>query len=157
MQYCAIEKDTDAQVRLDTLPAGAHPSPNLKFMWIPRIRCLDCSDTVYPPGPGLTAIAFGKHLEDWAHCDAVDERKERISTWLSSSEHDQDIHEMASERFLAGSCQWFFENEQFTSWMNMQTQRLWCFGARELPNQIFTHSADTTVHLLAGVGKTCLA
>ncbi|KAK8188772.1 uncharacterized protein BKA78DRAFT_158295 [Phyllosticta capitalensis] len=157
MQYCAIEKDTGAQVRLDTLPTGAHLSPNLKFMWIPRIRCLDCSDTVYPPGPGLTAKAFGKHLENWAHCDAVDERKERISTWLSSSEHDQDIHEMASERFLEGSCQWFFKNERFTSWMNMQTQRLWCFGARELPIQIFAHSADTTVHLLAGVGKTCLA
>ncbi|KAI9742624.1 MAG: SWI/SNF chromatin-remodeling complex subunit [Claussenomyces sp. TS43310] len=72
MRYSAIDKLTDAAL---TMPAPGTPVPNnMKFMYLPRIRCHDCPGKLYTPGPGMTVENFEVHLRNRLHREKVDAR-----------------------------------------------------------------------------------
>ncbi|KAK7621071.1 hypothetical protein IWX48DRAFT_595903 [Phyllosticta citricarpa] len=42
MRNSAVDKNTNTQLRLDSLPRSGPPPFHVKFMWLPRVKCLDC-------------------------------------------------------------------------------------------------------------------
>ncbi|KAK8205782.1 hypothetical protein IWZ00DRAFT_546976 [Phyllosticta capitalensis] len=85
MRYSAIDKTSNAQVRLENLQPGAQPPSNVKFMWLPRIKCLDCPGKLYTAGPGLTVENFEVHLKNRLHVEAVKKRNGQSSRGPSAS------------------------------------------------------------------------
>ncbi|KAG5928831.1 hypothetical protein E4U42_007944 [Claviceps africana] len=55
---------------LPTQPNGPLPE-GVKFAWLPRIRCLDCTNKLYTPGPEMTAGKFEAHLKFSGHREKV--------------------------------------------------------------------------------------
>lgn len=72
MKHTAIDIYSDAPV---TAPAAGQPTPpNVKWMYLPRIRCHDCPGKLYTPGPLMTVENFEVHLKNRAHRDRVQNR-----------------------------------------------------------------------------------
>jgi SWI/SNF-related matrix-associated actin-dependent regulator of chromatin subfamily B protein 1 len=56
-------------------PPQGQPIPSdLKWMYLPRIRCHDCPGKLYTPGPGMTVENFEVHLKNRQHRERVDTR-----------------------------------------------------------------------------------
>jgi len=72
MRYCAVDTATDEIV--PPPPAGEPIPDNIKFMYIPRIRCIDCPGKLYTPGPEMTVSNFEVHLKNRKHREKVDLR-----------------------------------------------------------------------------------
>ncbi|KAK6219025.1 hypothetical protein LQW54_002527 [Pestalotiopsis sp. IQ-011] len=73
MRYTAVDATTNIPVT--PMPqAGSPIPPNVKFYFLPRIRCLDCPGKLYTPGPDMTAINFEVHLKNKGHRDKVNAR-----------------------------------------------------------------------------------
>ncbi|KZL85609.1 transcription regulatory protein snf5, partial [Colletotrichum incanum] len=72
MKYSAINPDTEMPI---SVPAGSQPPEGAKWMFLPRIRCLDCPGKLYTPGPEMTAGNFEVHLRNKQHRQKVDARE----------------------------------------------------------------------------------
>ncbi|OLN88340.1 SWI/SNF chromatin-remodeling complex subunit snf5 [Colletotrichum chlorophyti] len=77
MKYSAVNPDTETIV---PVPAGSQPPENVRWMFLPRIRCLDCPGKLYTPGPEMTAGNFEVHLRNKQHRQKVDAREGRDTT-----------------------------------------------------------------------------
>ncbi|TAQ83816.1 hypothetical protein B7494_g7864 [Chlorociboria aeruginascens] len=71
MRYSAVNTTTE-------LPCAAPPpgqsTENIKWMFLPRIRCCDCPGKLYTPGPETTVGNFEVHLKNRQHRERVDTR-----------------------------------------------------------------------------------
>ncbi|KAJ2986315.1 hypothetical protein NUW58_g5086 [Xylaria curta] len=76
MRYTAM--DTDTGVAVPIPQAGQTAPPNVRFYFLPRIRCSDCPGKLYTPGPDTSASNFEVHLKNKAH-------KERVEARISSA------------------------------------------------------------------------
>ena len=60
------------------LPISVRPfepvPPDTKHTYYPRIKCLDCPEKLYIPGPDLSAKSFEVHLGDELHRQKVEKR-----------------------------------------------------------------------------------
>jgi SWI/SNF-related matrix-associated actin-dependent regulator of chromatin subfamily B protein 1 len=77
MRYSAVDMRTELPTSMP--PAGQPIPANVKFMYLPRIRCLDCPGKLYTPGPGMTVENFEVHLKNKQHREKVDARVVRES------------------------------------------------------------------------------
>ncbi|KAJ6446383.1 transcription factor Snf5p [Purpureocillium lavendulum] len=68
MKYSYLDPVTELPIQGQPLPDG------VKYAWLPRIRCLDCSTKLYTPGPDMTAQKFETHLKFSGHRDKVAQR-----------------------------------------------------------------------------------
>lgn len=75
MRYSAV--DTRTELPISMPPAGQPVPANVKFMYLPRIRCLDCPGKLYTPGPGMTVENFEVHLKNKQHREKVEARVAR--------------------------------------------------------------------------------
>ncbi|KAH8595002.1 hypothetical protein B0O99DRAFT_595045 [Bisporella sp. PMI_857] len=72
MRYSAVNTTTDAPC---PAPAAGQPIPDdIKFMYLPRIRCHDCPGKLYTPGPEMTVVNFEVHLKNRQHRERVEQR-----------------------------------------------------------------------------------
>ncbi|KAL8874637.1 MAG: hypothetical protein Q9174_000042 [Haloplaca sp. 1 TL-2023] len=67
MRYTAVNIATDQPVAL----TNGQPQEEIKYMFYPRIRCLDCVGKLYTPGPDYGVNNFEVHLRNKAHRDKV--------------------------------------------------------------------------------------
>lgn len=67
--------DTTTNLPCPTPPAGQPTPENIKYMYLPRIRCLDCPGKLYLPGPGMTVVNFEAHLKNRLHHEKVELHK----------------------------------------------------------------------------------
>lgn len=73
MRYSAINSLTDTPT---AMPQPGAPIPeNVRFMYLPRIRCHDCPGKLYTPGPDTTVDNFEVHLKNRQHREKVAARK----------------------------------------------------------------------------------
>ena len=72
MRYSPVDIRTETPVSAP--PAGQPTPPNIKYMYLPRIRCHDCPGKLYTPGPGMTVENFEVHLKNRVHREKVDAR-----------------------------------------------------------------------------------
>ncbi|OTA99182.1 hypothetical protein M426DRAFT_325378 [Hypoxylon sp. CI-4A] len=72
MRYSAI--DTNTGMPAPVPQAGDVVPSNLRFYFLPRIRCLDCPGKLYTPGPDITASNFEVHLKNKVHKEKVELR-----------------------------------------------------------------------------------
>ena len=54
---------------------GQPVHPGTKFVYLPYIKCLDCTKKKYGVGPGVTLRNFEVHLKWRRHRERVEERK----------------------------------------------------------------------------------
>lgn len=72
MRYTSVDGNTGTTV---PMPQPGQPiPPNIRFYFMPRIRCLDCPGKMYTPGPDMTAENFEVHLNYKAHKERVEAR-----------------------------------------------------------------------------------
>lgn len=69
MRYCAINTKTDQHAPLPQ--PGKEIPPDIQFMYLARIRCLDCTGKLYTPGPETTVGNFEVHLKNRHHKERV--------------------------------------------------------------------------------------
>ena len=80
MRYTAVSTITDMPISLrPNGPNGPNelnePSPpDTKFMYYPRIKCLDCPGKLYTPGPETGVNNFEVHLRNRLHREKVERR-----------------------------------------------------------------------------------
>ena len=72
MRHMAIDKN-DTTV---TVQAGQPTPPDIRWVYLPRIRCNDCPGKLYTPGPDETINNFEVHLKNRMHRDKVTNRVE---------------------------------------------------------------------------------
>ena len=72
MKYSAVNAITETPVAAP--PAGQPIPEDVKFMFLPRIRCHDCPGKLYTPGPDMTVGNFEIHLKNRQHRERVDAR-----------------------------------------------------------------------------------
>ena len=71
MKYSYLDPVTELPLPVQNqpiLPEG------VKYAWLPRIRCLDCMNKLYTPGPDMTAQKFEAHLKFSGHREKVRQR-----------------------------------------------------------------------------------
>lgn len=73
MKHMAIDPKTQKLVG----PNEANRSFAHKY--VPRIRCPDCPQKTYMPGPGMTAEGFEAHVRTGMHKSNVEDRVARAS------------------------------------------------------------------------------
>ncbi|RYP09515.1 hypothetical protein DL765_008409 [Monosporascus sp. GIB2] len=78
MRYSAVDINTGSQVPMPQ--AGAAVPPNVRFYFLPRIKCLDCPGKLYTPGPDTTASNFEVHLKNKQHKEKVEARLRNSGT-----------------------------------------------------------------------------
>ncbi|KUJ19584.1 SNF5-domain-containing protein, partial [Mollisia scopiformis] len=78
MRYSAVNTTTEAPTAQP--PAGQPIPDNVKFMYLPRIRCQDCPGKLYTPGPETTVGNFEVHLKNRQHRERVEARVASSST-----------------------------------------------------------------------------
>jgi SWI/SNF-related matrix-associated actin-dependent regulator of chromatin subfamily B protein 1 len=71
MKHAAVARDTNQIIRPDT-PQEAE---NVKYQWVPRIKCLDCPGKLYTASPENAAENFEVHLMNRKHKDKVEPRR----------------------------------------------------------------------------------
>ncbi|KAL9129015.1 MAG: hypothetical protein Q9217_002417 [Psora testacea] len=74
MRYLAVSRETDLPVHNVTLKPNEPPPDNVKMMFYPRIKCLDCPGKLYTPGPEACVTNFEVHLKNKVHRERVEER-----------------------------------------------------------------------------------
>lgn len=73
MRYTAVSLESDLPVPMKTNADGKPPS-DVKLMYYPRIKCLDCPGKLYTPGPETGVNNFEVHLRNRVHREKVDAR-----------------------------------------------------------------------------------
>ena len=73
MRPYAVDSTSLKTVKLVVEP-GASPPANVKFKYMPRIRCLDCPTKLYTALPESVMDDFEVHLRNRKHRDAVQTR-----------------------------------------------------------------------------------
>ncbi|KAL1871872.1 hypothetical protein VTK73DRAFT_1840 [Phialemonium thermophilum] len=81
MRHCAVNVETELPV--PPPPPGQPLPPDVKYMYLPRIRCHDCPGKLYTPGPEMTVSNFEVHLKNRLHREKVDRRVGRPTRALS--------------------------------------------------------------------------
>ncbi|KAI0480655.1 hypothetical protein GGR56DRAFT_627028 [Xylariaceae sp. FL0804] len=77
MRYSAVDTNTDQPC---PHPPANQPVPaNIRFYFLPRIRCIDCPGKLYTPGSDLNATNFETHLKMKAHRERVEARLAQAS------------------------------------------------------------------------------
>ncbi|KAI1878100.1 hypothetical protein JX265_002468 [Neoarthrinium moseri] len=71
MRYSAVDGTTGSPV---AMPQPGNVPSNVKFYFLPRIRCLDCPGKLYTPGPDMSTVNFEVHLKNRAHREKVEAR-----------------------------------------------------------------------------------
>lgn len=80
MRYSAVDITTETPCQA---PAPGENNPNVKWMWLPRIRCIDCPGKLYTPGGGdknapgggdMSVVNFEVHLKNRIHREKVEAR-----------------------------------------------------------------------------------
>jgi SWI/SNF-related matrix-associated actin-dependent regulator of chromatin subfamily B protein 1 len=82
MRYSPV--NTVTELPCTAPPAGTNPE-NVKYMYLPRIRCHDCPGKLYTPGPETTVGNFEVHLKNRQHRERVDARITTSGQSASSS------------------------------------------------------------------------
>lgn len=77
MRYSAVDTETLAPV---ANPNNLQAGQNIKYQYLPRIRCHDCPGKLYTPGPGMTVDNFEVHLRNRQHKERVEERLAKASS-----------------------------------------------------------------------------
>ncbi|KAK8125426.1 uncharacterized protein PG998_001185 [Apiospora kogelbergensis] len=72
MRYSAVDSNTESPAPMPQ-PGAVIPS-NIRFYFLPRIRCLDCPGKLYTPGPDMSAENFLVHLKNRSHREKVEAR-----------------------------------------------------------------------------------
>jgi len=68
MKYAAVERVTNQMLSIKQIPTdGEEPPANMRFQWLPRLKCHDCPGKLYTPGPGTTVENFEIHLRNRLH------------------------------------------------------------------------------------------
>lgn len=83
MRHCAVNAETEI-ITGPASSAGPTP-PGIKWMFLPRIRCIDCPGKLYTPGPGESAENFAVHLKNRAHREKVSKRVGKDTTPATGS------------------------------------------------------------------------
>ncbi|RDW59479.1 SNF5-domain-containing protein [Coleophoma cylindrospora] len=83
MRYSAINTLTDTPTAMPQ-PGAAIPE-NVRFMYLPRIRCHDCPGKLYTPGPDTTVDNFEVHLKNRQHREKVAARKSAAGAGSSNA------------------------------------------------------------------------
>ena len=73
MRYTAVSLETDLPVPM-RMNADGKPPDDVKLMYYPRIKCLDCPGKLYTPGPETGVNNFEVHLRNRVHREKVDAR-----------------------------------------------------------------------------------
>lgn len=77
MRHAAVNAVTELPSQA---PPPGEPLPaDIKYMYLPRIRCLDCTAKLYTAGPGMTADNFEVHLKHKPHRETVNKRLKKTS------------------------------------------------------------------------------
>ncbi len=71
MKLYPVDPLTKSVIKSD----GGNIPENVKYQYIPRIKCNDCPGKVYNPGPGQTADGFETHLKNKFHKERVELRR----------------------------------------------------------------------------------
>ncbi|PBP22952.1 snf5/smarcb1/ini1 [Diplocarpon rosae] len=71
MRYSAVSITTELPT---APPQPGQSSDGVKWMFLPRIRCIDCPGKLYTPGPEMTVGNFEVHLKNRQHREKVDAR-----------------------------------------------------------------------------------
>lgn len=79
MKYSYLDPITELPTQIQPLPEG------VKYAWLPRIRCLDCTTKLYTPGPEMTAQKFEAHLKFSGHREKVRLRQAQEAAAAGSS------------------------------------------------------------------------
>ena len=74
MRYTAVSTITDMPISLRPNGANEPSMPDTKFMYYPRIKCLDCPGKLYTPGPETGVNNFEVHLKNRLHREKVEKR-----------------------------------------------------------------------------------
>ncbi|QPH01925.1 hypothetical protein C2857_006129 [Epichloe festucae Fl1] len=69
MKYSYLDPVTELPIQQPN-----NPHEGVKYAWLPRIRCLDCMNKLYTPGPEMTAGKFEAHLKFSGHTEKVKAR-----------------------------------------------------------------------------------
>jgi SWI/SNF-related matrix-associated actin-dependent regulator of chromatin subfamily B protein 1 len=78
MRHSLVNTDTGAVV-VQPHAASTPLPPHLRYMYVPRIRCNDCTGKIYTPGPEMTVANFEVHLKNRVHREKVDMRVARTA------------------------------------------------------------------------------
>lgn len=68
MRYTPVSLESDLPVSREAAPE------TIKYMYYPRIKCLDCPGKNYTPGPETGVSNFEVHLRNRGHREKVDAR-----------------------------------------------------------------------------------
>ena len=80
MRYTTVSIETDLPMNAAAGKTGDGPPPEeVKFMYYPRIKCLDCPGKLYTPGPETGVTNFEVHLKNKLHRERVDDRLEKAN------------------------------------------------------------------------------
>ncbi|KAK6508739.1 hypothetical protein TWF506_010816 [Arthrobotrys conoides] len=72
-----------------------HPSHDINKPAEPRIRCVDCPDMLYFPGPGETLDNFRVHLRNIKHLNRVETRKRTDNLYTQPSDYGTEPYNKA--------------------------------------------------------------
>ena len=92
MRYTAVSLETDLPVGVKTNMEGKTPN-DVKFMYYPRIKCLDCPGKLYTPGPETGVTNFEVHLKNRVHREKVDIRVAAAKEEEQAEDDDDDDEE----------------------------------------------------------------
>jgi SWI/SNF-related matrix-associated actin-dependent regulator of chromatin subfamily B protein 1 len=71
MKLTPFRRDNNEVIRQD----NQTDPENMKYQWLPRIKCIDCPGKLYTASPESPAVNFEVHLKNRAHRDKVEARK----------------------------------------------------------------------------------
>ena len=89
MRYTAVSLETDLPVGMKSNLEGKS-ADEVKFMYYPRIKCLDCPGKLYTPGPETGVTNFEVHLKNRVHREKVDVRVAAAKKEDGEDEDDDD-------------------------------------------------------------------
>lgn len=72
MKFMPFAKDTGLALKHDDLKNV--PEGNIKYAWVPRIKCNDCPGKQYTAAPDNAEENFAVHLKNRLHTQRVDAR-----------------------------------------------------------------------------------
>jgi SWI/SNF-related matrix-associated actin-dependent regulator of chromatin subfamily B protein 1 len=73
MKYAPVDRRTNEMLRPDHMPSDG----NIKYQWLPRIKCNDCPGKQYQAGPETTVDNFEIHLRNRMHKERREARENR--------------------------------------------------------------------------------
>lgn len=82
MRYTAVDTAKDLPI---SLQVDQPTPPDSKFMYYPRIKCLDCPGKLYTPGPETGVNNFEVHLKNKMHREKVEKRVREDRSWSERS------------------------------------------------------------------------